>query len=184
MPEVCVLQLSPIYVNTVFARKITILKLNRKCSIGSCMIAGLSLSAGCLPAKFAGWEKGHRRLNFGWWTLGKGIEQFFGYALVWFRIIYSEWKGWINSWLPWVSMPQSNWNKVLFWELVYCVLFQFSASAILSTGSLVAPCIQGVVKNWENKRGTIVCSIHECYIPIFNILCQIYFYLHLYLEIK
>ena len=57
------LQLSPIYVNTIFARKITILKLNRKCSIGSCMIAGLSLSAGCLPAKFSGWEKGHRRLN-------------------------------------------------------------------------------------------------------------------------
>ena len=23
-----------------------------------------------LPAKFAGWERGHRRLNFGWQTLG------------------------------------------------------------------------------------------------------------------
>ena len=35
-----------------------------------------------LLTKFAGWERGHRQLNFGWRTLGKGIEQFFGYVLV------------------------------------------------------------------------------------------------------
>ena len=45
-------------------------------------LTGLSLSAGCRQ-KFAAWERGHRRLNFGWRTLGqKGNGQFFGYSVL------------------------------------------------------------------------------------------------------
>ena len=85
-----------------------------------------------LLAKFACWQRGDNRLDFGWWTLGK--RQWMVFRLSMYNHSISNGKFGINSWLPWLS--------VSLYRVVYTCIQ--NAGSLANNGTQLSDSLSGL----------------------------------------